>query len=224
MALSTAFWSTLVILASLLGFGEKVFPFLIRTWSRQCLWFGRVRLQVEGLEQIQPNVPYIIVGNHQGFVDILVMSAILPIRFAFVSKKEVFRVPILNWAMRAVGIVGIDRNNKEKAIQSMSEVEDRIRSGISVGFFPEGTRSLDGKLKPFKGGAFHVAVATHVPVLPIVLIGSGAILPKGSRSIRPGLIRVKILPPVPTETLDISQKDEIKSQVWHGMNAALTEA
>ncbi len=168
-----------------------------RPWARVLLLGSRVRLRVRGTEHIVGRRdPLVLVSNHQSQYDILALLAGLPVDFKFVVKKELEAVPLWGYAMKKAGYLFIDRGDKGKAIELMKEAAEKIRSGSSVLFFAEGTRSGDGELMPFKRGAFILASMSGCDVAPVVVEGSREVLPKGSMRVRPGVITVTVLPPV----------------------------
>jgi len=148
-------------------------------------------------------------ANHQSDFDILIALAHIPVQFRWIAKKELFAIPIFGAAMRSAGYIEIDRSNREKAIRSIDEAALRIRSGKSVMTFPEGTRSPDGHIKAFKQGAFHLAIQSGVPIIPVTIIGSGRIMPKRSLRIKPGQIKMVIGKPIDVKHFTIERRHEL---------------
>ena len=142
------------------------------------------------------NVPVVFVANHQSMFDILALLACLPLDFKFVVKKELMAVPLWGFAMKKAGYIFIDREDSRKNRELIRETVLKIQQGSSVLFFAEGTRSEDGRLAPFKRGAFFLASQSGRDVVPLVIQGSRLVLPKKSLRIRSGHISVTILPPV----------------------------
>lgn len=139
---------------------------------------------VIGQEKIQPRQTYVVVSNHQSIIDIFVVLACLPLHFKFIAKKELFRVPFLGWHLFFAGYIPLDRGNASSAKEAMNRAGEWIKKKVSVLFFPEGTRSETGQMKPFKPGAFKLAQQEGVPVLPVVLYGTGQAIPKKSWILR----------------------------------------
>lgn len=160
-------------------------------------WF----LNVQGKQNVERNKPYILVANHQSWVDILVVFATF-LHFKWVSKKAMFRVPLLGWNMWLNGYVPIDRGNEASREKCIQASRNWLRKGSSMLFFPEGTRSRDGKkMLPFKIGAFKLAVESGCDVLPLVIKGSAEALPKDTVLLhRKARMRVEILPPISVES------------------------
>lgn len=167
-----------------------------RLWSRAMLAVVGARVTYQGLEHIPLGRPCIFMANHQSIVDIWALIRILPLSTRFVAKQELFRIPVFGWVLATAGFVSIDRSNRMEAIRSLELAAKRIRSGLSLVMFPEGTRTRDGRLRPFKKGAFHLALRAGVPVVPVAITGSFEIMPPGTLSVRPGTVRVFFEPAV----------------------------
>jgi 1-acyl-sn-glycerol-3-phosphate acyltransferase len=143
---------------------------------------------------------YVVVANHQSFLDIFVLCNI-PHEMKWIAKRELFRIPMFGWAMTVAGDISLARGDAASAMKVMEKARRYLRSGMSVMIFPEGTRSTDGKLLPFKPGAFKLAIETGVPVLPIAVEGTGQGMPPGGLRVHSARITVRILEPVPTTGL-----------------------
>jgi 1-acyl-sn-glycerol-3-phosphate acyltransferase len=151
--------------------------------------------------------------NHQSNFDIPVLLGCLPVQFRWLAKAELFKIPIFGRGMRSAGYISIDRFNQKSAFESISQAAQRIKGGVSVMIFPEGTRSTDGKIRPFKKGGFVLAVDAGVPIIPVVLHGTRAIMPKGRLRINHGQVVMDILSPVDTTGYTRDTKDELIEQV-----------
>ncbi|XP_038882495.1 1-acyl-sn-glycerol-3-phosphate acyltransferase BAT2, chloroplastic-like [Benincasa hispida] len=151
------------------------------------------RIKYEGLENLpSPNSPAVFVSNHQSFLDIYTLLT-LGRSFKFISKTAIFLFPIIGWAMFMMGVIPLKRMDSRSQLDCLKRCMELIRKGASVFFFPEGTRSKDGKLGAFKKGAFSVAAKTKVPVVPITLVGTGSIMPAGFEGIlNKGSVKVVI--------------------------------
>ncbi|MCF8042793.1 MAG: 1-acyl-sn-glycerol-3-phosphate acyltransferase [Desulfarculaceae bacterium] len=193
----TVIWSTISILWFLVDSkGSLTHRYGARPWSRVLLWGSRVKVQVKGLENLEraEDGPMVLVCNHQSLFDILALLACLPVDFKFVVKKELGKVPLWGYAMKKAGYIFVDRGQGGQAGALMREAVDKIKAGSAVLFFAEGTRSADGKLGEFKRGAFVLASQARADVAPVAIEGSAQVLPKKSWRIRPGLIKVTVLP------------------------------
>jgi len=184
-----------VVVMGLLRPRSDVFLRFARPWSRILLAAAGARTTVEGMEHV-PAGPCLFASNHQSLLDIPALFLVLPGNARFLAKESLFRIPVLGWAMTASGCIPIDRGNRARAVRSLREAAARVRAGRSVVFFPEGTRSREGKLAPFKKGGFHLAREAQVPVVPVAVSGSYRILRPGSLQVRPGPLRVRLAPPL----------------------------
>lgn len=184
-----------VVLAGLLRPRTDIFVRCARPWSRILLAAAGAKTTVEGMEHV-PSGPCLFAANHQSLLDIPALFLVLPGSARFLAKESLFRIPVLGWAMAASGCIPIDRSNRARAMRSLREAAARVRAGRSVVFFPEGTRSRDGKLAPFKKGGFHLAMEARVPTVPVAVSGSYRILRPGSMHVRPGPLRVRLTPPL----------------------------
>ena len=203
-----------VIVTSFLDGGRLMLP-LGRTWVRWILSTFRIRVDLEGIENVPARAPVILMSNHQSLIDIAAIVSTLPRSqvWRFVAKRELVRIPFFGWALYASGHVIIDRGDRDKAVRSLERAAERIRSGISVIVFPEGTRSPTGSLRPFKSGPFHLAVAAQVPIVPITVSGSQRITPKGSLTVHPGAVKIVYGKPIPTRGLDLAERQALKERV-----------
>ena len=203
--LLNAFIAIYTILCCLWGFllipfdkhGSRIHFLAAVPWAKTILRVSGIRVIAEGQENVAPSVPRIYMTNHQSYFDIFALLAHLPVDFKFIMKQELMRIPILGVAMRRAGYVGIERDDPRKAVQSMNAAADRIRQGTSVVIFPEGTRSEDGTLLPFKRGGFNLALRSKCDIVPVAISNSRRIVPKGSLKINKGSFALRIGRPIP---------------------------
>ena len=174
---------------------------LMTIWARWCLRSAGVRVTVRGMENVLRDRPQIFFSSHASIADICVLGAVLPVEYRWLARKEVFHVPFIGWYLSLARHLRIDRGNRESAIRLLREAADRVRSGTNVLVFPEGTRSPDWNLLPFKKGVFHLAIAAGVPIVPIRLLGSERIVPKGSMRACSADVVVVVGEPIPTQGL-----------------------
>ena len=155
-------------------------------WARSMMvaMRGVWTLRVEGVENLKPQRPFIFVANHQSLLDILVVLSALPVHFKFVAKKELYSIPFLGWQMALARYIGIDRGNAESGREVMRQACGWLKRKVSVVFFPEGTRSLDGQIQPFKMGSFKLAEQEGLELVPLVIDGTGDTIPKHSWMIK----------------------------------------
>ena len=198
IGLNTTFWGIISVTSIIYNPRGTVAFLCMQWWSKTVLWFCRIRLNVQGIENIKPDTIQIFASNHTSHFDIFVLSAISPVRFGWVAKKELFKIPFLGWHMKLQGYVSIDRRHRDKAIASLNYAAEQIRNGKRIAMFPEGTRTREGTLQPFKKGLFHLCVRTGVPIVPIIIEGAYDVLKPESLIIRPGKVYVNIGKELPT--------------------------
>ena len=211
--IATVFCSLGAICAALVNRSGNVSHLVGRLWSRIMLFAGGVKVQVEGLDNIKPEEAYVFAANHQSQFDIFTLLGHLPTQFRWLAKKELFRIPIFGAAMKGAGYIPIDRSNRKEAFKSIDLAATRVQEGTSVVIFPEGTRSLDGKLQSFKKGGFHLAIKSKRPIVPVSISGAFSILPKKGFRVRPQLVKVYIGEPVPTEDITSKNRDWLISEI-----------
>ncbi|MEN6441134.1 MAG: lysophospholipid acyltransferase family protein [Syntrophobacter sp.] len=211
LALSTIILGTSAVLGA---FVSRKWPnIMARTWGKVNLWAAGVKVEIRGRDNLEPNSPYILTSNHQGWFDIFAALGYFPVPFSWLAKEELFKVPFLGRAMYSAGYIPIDRSDRRKALISMGKAAEIIRQGTSVFIFPEGTRSIDGSVRDFKKGGFVLAAKSQQPIVPISISGSYDILPKNSWMIHPGLIRMTIDKPVMAQGSDGKSRDLLMQTV-----------
>lgn len=184
----------------------QVFP---RTWGKIICWLAGVKVRIEGSENLLPEQTYIFVGNHVSQFDIFSFQGYFPHDFRWIAKKELFRIPFFGPAMLRSGIIPMDRSHGREALRSLNKAAVQIAGGTSVLIFPEGTRSTDGRLKPFKTGAVMLAIKAGVPVVPIGFNGTHEILPKGKFLADSGEIVIRIGTPISTDNYKPADKQDL---------------
>lgn len=206
----TLAFSTMALAGASLRAGRDYFDWIHRTWSGLLLGLAGVRVEVEGAENLRVGGPQVLVSNHQSLFDILALFAALPVSLRFVAKMELSRVPLFGRAMRRAGHVFIDRGDRSQAVEAMTQAGERMREeGLSLGLFPEGTRSPEGRLQPFKKGAFVLAIDTQTDLAPVAVEGGAAILPKGRRRLESRPIRIRCGRRMPLEGKGHEDRDEV---------------
>lgn len=187
--------------------------------ARAAVRLAGIRIQTEGLEKLDPAQTYIFMANHVSNVDPPVIIPSLPRRTSVLVKKELFRIPVLGRAMKLASLVPVDRSNRDAAIASMHEAAEVVRSGISMTIFPEGTRSFDGRLLPFKKGPFYLAMESGAAIVPVTILGTREIMPKRNLLVRSGTALLIFHAPVPPE--NFSDRDELMEAVHQRISSAL---
>lgn len=218
----TAGCITLALLVLLLCGGNRRIPLRMasRLWAPGLLFGAGAMLRVEGLERVDFSRPHVFVANHQSIIDICALFRALPVPIRFVIKQELAKMPFIGWYARAMGMVFIERGHAREAAKRLHGVVSLVRAGESLCAFPEGTRSREGSVLPFKGGAFQVALQAGVPVVPIAIDGSGAVLPASGFRVRPGTITLRIGEPIPTTGLHAGDRHAL-AQCAHDAVAAM---
>ncbi|MGI9590453.1 MAG: lysophospholipid acyltransferase family protein [Myxococcota bacterium] len=211
VALCTVFWGTFGLIAFPLARRGEVVMFVARRWVSWMLACCGIRVEADGLDNLTE--PVVIMSNHQSVFDIAALIHTLPLEWRFVAKKELLWIPFFGWALAAADQVIIDRSDREKSVRSLRRGAERVRGGINVIIFPEGTRSQEAALGPFKSGGFHLALQAGVPVIPVSVSGSSRITPKHSLRIESGTIRVHYGKGLPTAGLGVEARSELKERV-----------
>lgn len=179
------------------------------------------RVHIRGTENLEPGKRYVVVSNHQSLADIPLIAH-LDLDAKWLAKAELFRIPLVGWMMRMAGDVPVDRADRRKAAQALLRCARILRDQCSVMFFPEGTRSPDGSLQPFNDGPFQLALREQAPVLPLVVEGSGAALPRGTWMFG-GMqdIYLRVLPAITVNGFDPKQPAVLREQVRAAIQAEL---
>jgi 1-acyl-sn-glycerol-3-phosphate acyltransferase len=184
-----------------------------RLWGPFLLWVGGAKLEVEGREHVDPKRPAIYVCNHQSSLDIPALFVALPVNFRFVAKSQLKWVPFLGWYLALAGHVFVDRGNRARAIASLEAAARQIRRGTSIVVYPEGTRSEDRRVQPFKKGPFVLALRAGVPICPVTVEGTGLVMAKNSWNIHPGPVRVKIGAPIDISAYREDEREALMREV-----------
>jgi len=210
------FWLILVmpclILWTLLtGSPDYMYEVAMKT-VRAALRIGGVRVRVEGLENIPPGV-CIFAANHVSNMDPLAFVPAIPRRVSILAKKDVFRIPILSKAIRLAKFIPVDRGDPESAAESIDLAVRYLAEGLSFAIYPEGTRSRDGRLLPFKKGAFVMAIQAGVPVVPVSIAGAQKLMRRGEWTMRPGVVIVRFGPAVDASKYSMERRGDLLARV-----------
>lgn len=186
-----------------------------RRWSRAILRAAGVEVVLEGVENLSQEDAQVLVANHESWFDVLALAGWLPVDYRFVAKKELKGIPIFGPAWQACRHIAIDRRDQQAAIDALARARRDVHETeqpLTVVMYPEGTRSPDGQLLPFKKGAFVLAIQIGVPVIPVGITGARGVMPKGSFRIRPGTIRIRIGEPISTDGLALRDRDDLTAR------------
>lgn len=180
-----------------------------RLWARGVLLLAGLKLTIRGLEKLDFASNYVYVSNHASLLDIPAVIAGVPDQVRLVYKRELQKIPVFGWGLKVGSYIPIDRESRLDARKSIEEAAGKIRNGASVLLFAEGTRTRDGNLQPFKRGAFNLAVRSGVPVVPLTINGTFAVLPKDSFSVNPGMVELVLDAPIPVNA-DGGKQEELR--------------
>lgn len=185
-----------------------------RAWARALLAVSGVRVHVEGLNRIDASASYVFVANHLSYMDTPVALAHIPAQFRFLAKRGLFRIPFLGTHLSRAGHIPVPREDPRAAVKTLQAAADALhRKKISMLIFPEGGRSHDGILQPFKEGGSYIAIRAGVPVVPLVIIGTREILPLGSGVVLPGKVTLRILPPIDTSDMTLKERGTLTQRL-----------
>ena len=217
VVLTLLFSMLTVIFASLINpnWASKVFAV---TWAKSMAYLTPVRVIVEGGENAHREQSYVVVSNHQSLYDILLIYGWLELDLKWVMKKELRKVPGIGLGCEKAGHIFVDRKKPKQAAQAIKEALARMGKGVGILFFPEGTRSRDGHLLPFKKGAFRLSVEQDLPILPVTLVGTRDVLSSHSLSLFPGTIRMVIHPAIDPSDKDA---DELLEETRNTISSAM---
>ena len=200
---------TLAVLARLFDSSNNLSHRVSRLWGRLLCTLNGIQVDIEGLEHIRKDQAQIFIANHQGFFDIFALNGFMPVQIRWVAKSGLFKIPFVGWSIAASGYVPVDRSNRKKSYQAFLATIEKLKAGNSIVIFPEGTRSVDGTIGPFKKGGLLLSVRSGAPLVPVTLLGTGNIIRKGSGIIRPGPIQIIISPPIPSQTVADEKEENV---------------
>lgn len=210
---STIFFSILGLVISLFDRDRRGLDWAARVWATNHLRVSGIKVSLQGAEHI-PDPPFILMANHQSALDIYAIHAGVPLAFKWLAKRELFYIPFFGWAIKRAGHVSIDRANPREALKAIDEAGRKIRAGMNMIIFPEGTRSEDGKLLPFKQGVFNLAQRAGVPIVPMGICGTSRLQPKGCFIPKQkGIVYIYIGAPIAVEGKGSSAKTRLMKEV-----------
>ena len=221
LALSTAINGTLALILLMFLKPRLVSKICGASWARINSFMTPMRVNVTGREHVDETQSYVIVSNHLSHYDIFVLYGWIGIDFKWVMKASLIKIPFLGPACDKLEHIFIDRSDTQAALKSINEAKKRIVNGTSVLFFPEGTRNGSGKMLPFKKGAFKMALDLGLPLLPVTIVGTEKILPKGTINLLPGEVEMKIHSPISTEGIDSAEMDTLMQETRRVIQSGL---
>jgi len=212
--LFTSFFGTLSLFVALLDSTGVKPTRLARVWAKCLLAACGVRVHVEGLENIDPNGSYVFVANHASYMDTPVVLGNIPMQFRFLAKRGLFKIPLLGHHLKQAGHIPVPREDPRASIKTLQLAAETIqRKQISLLIFPEGGRSHDGVLRPFKEGGTYIAIKAGVPLVPVVLIGTREVLAFGAGVVLSGEVTIRVLPPIDTTGLSLKDRAVVTGRI-----------
>ena len=200
----TPFFSLIIIFIGLFDKQKNYTSYFAKLWAKIILKFSLVNCTIKGIENIRISDKFVIISNHQSFIDILVTFSLLPLNISFFTKKELFYVPLFGWALYSAGMIPVDRYNKSKSKESVNLALKRInKMNLSILNYPEGTRTSFEGLKPFKKGGFILAIESNIPILPICIIYNKNNITNN--------VRIVVADSIETLNYNIEQRDDLIS-------------
>ena len=213
IVVSTIFFATISFIVSFFDAKGNAQIEVARVWARLIVWVAGVRLEVHGIEKLNPSGAYVIAPNHSSYMDTPVILCTIPLQFRFLAKSELFKIPFMGSHLRRAGHIPVPRQDPRAAVKTMTQAATNIRElGISMLVFPEGGRTPDGELKPFKEGVAYIAIKAGVPIIPVAIVGTRAVVPINSGIVKPGRVIVCIGDPIETASLTIKDRERVTEE------------
>jgi 1-acyl-sn-glycerol-3-phosphate acyltransferase len=195
-----------------------------RAWARSLVWASGAKIVVEGLDRIHKDGTYVFASNHASYMDTPVVLSRIPVQFRFMAKAGLFKIPFLGWYLGRAGHIPVPREDPRAALKTLTHAAETMRSlGIAVLIFPEGGRTADGELRPFRDGAAYIAIKGQVPLVPVALVGTRDLLPRGSKIFNPCTITMRIGDPISTEGLTTKDRAALTERVRERVSEMLRE-
>jgi 1-acyl-sn-glycerol-3-phosphate acyltransferase len=214
IVLATVFFGSLSLIVSFFDSTGVLQIRVARAWARALLWASGVHVNLEGLERIDPSRSYVFISNHLSYMDTPVVLAHIPVQFRFLAKRGLFQIPFLGQHLSRAGHIPVSREDPRASVKTMQIAAERIQQKkISLLIFPEGGRSRNGILQPFKEGGAYIAIRAGVQVVPVAIIGTREVLPFGSGIVRPGSVTLRILKPIDTAQLTLKDRGRLTEQL-----------
>jgi 1-acyl-sn-glycerol-3-phosphate acyltransferase len=223
VVLSTIFWGSISLVVSFFDATGRVQIACARRWAQSLLTIAGARVIVEGMEKIKPDGSYVFASNHLSYMDTPVALANIPVQFRFLAKRGLFQIPFLGTHLARAGHIPVPREDPRAAVKTMALAGEKLRTqGTSMLIFPEGGRSHDGALRPFKEGAAYIAIKAGVPIVPMAIVGTREVLPFGSGRLRPGRVTLRIGDMIETSSLTLRDRGPVTERVREQIVAMLT--
>jgi 1-acyl-sn-glycerol-3-phosphate acyltransferase len=214
IVVATILFGTVSLIVSFFDRTGAVQIRVARAWAKTLLAVSGIHARVEGLEHVDPARPYVFIANHSSYMDTPLALAHIPAQFRFLAKRGLFQIPFLGTHLSRAGHIPVPREDPRASVKTMQVAAETIqRKKISLLIFPEGGRSHDGVLRPFKEGGTYIAIRAGVPVVPLVMIGTRDVLPYGSGVVLPGSVTLRILPPIDTSQMNLKDRGTLTTHI-----------
>jgi 1-acyl-sn-glycerol-3-phosphate acyltransferase len=224
IVLSTIAFGMVSIIVSLFDSTGDIQIRVARGWAKSLLLVSGVSVEVQGLENIDAAGSYVFASNHLSYMDTPVVLSHIPVQFRFLAKRGLFKIPLLGTHLGQAGHIPVPREDPRASIKTMQTAAEVMQNRkISLLIFPEGGRSHDGRLQPFKEGAAYIAIRAGAPLVPVAIVGSAKVLPFGSGTPKPGNVVLKVMKPLETKGLTLKQRHELTSEARSLIESALGE-
>ncbi len=207
------FWSSIAVLFWPINLLLPTYHYISKAWAFCLLKVSGVSVKIKGKENIEPHKNYVIISNHASLFDIPILLYAIRNEIKMIAKKELVYIPIFGWSLLAGGYILINRNNTKSALKSIKKARAKLNKRTSILIFPEGTRSENGYIQPFKKGAFLLAFQTKLDLLPISISGSNKVMPKNTFKLNPTTTNVVIDKPINTDKYKLKNKDELIEKI-----------
>ena len=186
------------MLSSFIDYGGRLQHAIARRWGRMLMAVFLIEVRVSGSKGLDPEQPYVLASNHFSLIDTPLMFGFMPVPFRILARDGLWKIPFIGWHISRAGHLPVNRENPRRAVQNIAYAAEKVREGRSILVFPEGCRRRGEKAPRFKTGAAHIAIRAGVPIVPIAISGTRAILPPGSYHLRPDLAEIRMGEPIKT--------------------------
>lgn len=215
----------IVLFLGLFDWRKRIMGFFPSLWGRWLIWSLGLPTTIRGLDNLEKGRQYLFVCNHASAIDIMLAVSYLPGTVAFMAKKSLFNVPLFGWAIRSIGCIPVDRSNRIKAQRSVDVAVAKLqRTLVNIILYPEGTRTRDGQLQPFKSGGFLLAIRSGIPIVPVAVKGTFQALRSGALNLTTVPVSLTIGVPVSTSGLTDDDRNELKDQAHKAVSDLLSAA